>query len=87
MRVLFLNDGNGFETQNPIADLVDVFNTSEIIMKFLEDSQYGVRRFGGNWKEILKDGKISHNIISSGRLSDFNREDYDIIYKLISGNY
>lgn len=87
MRVLFTNDDNGFSFQNPTADLVDVFNTSELIMKELEKTQVGVYRRGGSWREIIKDGNIEFNLISSGRKSDFSKEDYDLEYRVISGNY
>ena len=87
MRVLFLNDCNMFEGQNPLADLVDVFDTSELIMKTLEKSQIGVYRRGGVWREIMTDGNIKYNHISAGRKSDYTKDDYDLEYELISGNY
>jgi hypothetical protein len=87
MRVLFIDDCNMFEAKNPHACLVDVFNTSELIMKSLEKSQIGVYRRGGRWEEIMKDGKIEFNLISSGRKSNYKAEDYDLEYELISGNY
>ena len=87
MRVLFLDDCNMFEGANPIADLVDVFDTSELIMKKLEETQVGVRRRGGKWKEIMSDGNIKFNLLSNGRKSDYNKGEFDLEYKVISGNY
>lgn len=87
MRILFLNDCNCFEASDPIADLVDVFDTSELIMKDLEKHQRGVGHRGGKWKEIMEDGNIKYNHLSNGRKSDYSKDDFDIEYKLISGNY
>ena len=87
MRVLFLDDCNMFEGANPIADLVDVFDTNELIMKALEKSQLGVGRHGGKWREIMSDGNIKFNHLSKGRKSDYKKDDYDLEYRLISGNY
>jgi hypothetical protein len=87
MRVLFLDDCNMFEGANPIANLVDVFDTSELIMKKLEESQLGVRRRGGNWREIMSDGNVKFNLLSSGRKSDYKEDEFDLEYRVISGNY
>lgn len=76
-----------FEGLNPIADLVDVFNSSELILKTLEKTQVGVMRMGGSWREIMKDGNIEFNHLSTGRKSDYTKDEYDLEYKLISGNY
>jgi len=87
MRVLFLDDCNMFEGTNPVADLVDVFNTSEIIMRSLEESQYGVRKIGGNWRKIMEDGNIKYHHLSKGRKNNYKKDEYDLEYRLISGNY
>lgn len=87
IRVLFLNDNNGFEVDNPIANLIDVFNTSEMIMKHLEEYQTGVKHIGGKWVKIMIDGNIKCNHISKGRKNDYKPNDYDLIYELISGNH
>jgi hypothetical protein len=87
MRVLFTDDCNMFEGANPIADLVDVFNTSEMIMKKLEETQVGVRRRGGKWREIMSDGNIKFSHLSKGRKSDYKEDEYDLEYRVISGNY
>ena len=87
MRVLFLNDCNSHYIQNPIADLIDVFDTSELIMKNLERNQRGAGRLGGRWKLIMTDGNIKYNHISNGHKNDYSESDYDLVYKLISGNY
>ena len=87
MRVLFTDDCNMFEGRNPIADLVDVFDTSELIMKTLEKAQRGVRRMGGKWHEIMSDGNIKFNHLSNGRKSDYKEDEYDLEYRVISGNY
>ena len=88
MKILFLDDCNMFEGHDPLAFLVEI--PSEInssILHSLEESQIGVMRIGGSWREIMKDGKIEHTLISSGRKSDYSNKDYDEEYKLISGNY
>lgn len=87
MRVLFLDDCNGHYSRNPIADLVDVFDTSEIIMHNLESKQLGAGRTGGKWTRIMDDGKIKYNHLSKGNKGDYSESDYDLVYKLISGNY
>ena len=76
-----------FEAANPIADLVDVFDTSELIMKKLEKTQRGVGRMGGKWRDIMSDGNIKFNHLSKGRKSDYQEDEYDLEYRLISGNY
>lgn len=87
-KVLFLNDGNGFDAHNPSATLVDIpENISIYQLKKLESGQLGVRRRGGSWKEIMEDGKIEYTVLSSGKKSNFKETDYDIEYNLISGNY
>ena len=87
MRVLFLDDCNMFEGANPIAYLVDVFDTSELIMRKLEKTQRGVGRRGGKWREIMSDGNIKFNELSKGRKSDYKKDKYDLEYRVISGNY
>ena len=88
MRVLFLDDCNGFEHKDPIADLVDIpTNTGEKILRSLERTQPGAGRIGGKWREIMLEGNIEHTVVGSGRKSDFTEDDYDLEYKLISGNY
>lgn len=87
MRILFTDDCNMFEGVNPIADLVDVFNTSEMIMRKLEKTQVGVRKMGGKWREIMSDGNIKFNHLSKGRKSDYKEDEYDLEYRVISGNY
>jgi hypothetical protein len=87
-KILFLDDCNMFEGHNPKAYLVEIpkeVDTS--LLNKLENSQIGVLRRGGNWNEIMKDGKIEHRLISSGRKSDYTEKDYDEEYKVISGNY
>lgn len=76
-----------FEARNPIADLIEVENISEGDMKNLEQAQLGVYRAGGKWQEIMKDGNIKYEVLKTGRRSDFKKNEYDIVYKLISGNY
>ena len=87
MKILFLNDGNGFEAANPSAALVDVKHATEEQLRNLEKNQVGVFLFGGSWKKIMEDGGFDFSIIKRGRLSDFNKAEYDLEYKLISGNY
>ena len=88
MKILFLDDCNMFEGHNPLAYLVEIPDTINIsILHILEESQVGVGRRGGKWKEIMEDGKIEHKLISSGRKLDYSEKDYDEEYRLISGNY
>ncbi len=86
-KVLFINNMNGHELRNPIATLVEVFDTSIEIMEILEKNQRGVWHFGASWKDIMEDGMIKHNIIKAGRLSEFDKSEYDTEYTLISGTY
>lgn len=87
-RILFLDDCNMFEARNPIADLVEIQDeTSTSTLRVLEDSQRGVYRRGGKWREIMEDGKIKHAVVSSGRESDYSEGDYDEKYRVVSGNY
>lgn len=87
MKVLFLDDCNMFEGHNPIATLVQVSNTNEEQIKTIEKQQLGVYRMGGRWLDIMKTGNIPYEVLKKGRMSDFKKEDYDIEYRLISGNY
>lgn len=87
MRVLFLDDCNMFEGRDPIANLVEVFDTNELTMKQLEKAQIGVYRSGGRWRKIMEDGNIKFKHLASGRKSDFIQGEYELEYKLISGNY
>jgi hypothetical protein len=89
MKILFINDCNGNEYSNPYTDLVEIDDQLVDVDKFrnLEAMQLGVSRRGGSWKEIMIDGLISYNHISSGKLSDFKDSNYDIEYRVISGNY
>jgi len=86
MRILFTDDYNMFEAANPIADLVDVFDTSELIMRKLEETQVGIRRMGGKWRDIMSDGNIKFNHLSKGRKNDYKKDEYDLEYRVISGN-
>ena len=87
-KVLFSNDGNGHEYYNPYCTLVEIDSsiTKEQMYK-LEISQLGVLRRGGCWQEIMEDGNIQFTLINSGRFSEYKKEEYDELYKLISGNY
>jgi len=86
--VLFLDDCNGFESNDPLAWLVKIPNVITLkILDALERTQHNALRFGGNWKYIMRDGEIKHEEISNGRKSDYIEDDYDIVYKVASGNY
>ncbi len=89
MKVLFLNDMNKNEFIDPRADLVEIISIPVTYsgMRVLEEAQVGVERHGGSWKDIMTDGDIKYNHIKSGKLSDFEEREYDVKYKLISGNY
>jgi len=88
MKILFVDDCNGNESEDPIVDLLDVpSNPSENLLKDLEATQLGVGRHGGSWKRIMNNGFMTYTVLKSGRLSDIKLNDYDMFYKLISGNY
>ena len=93
MKILFVNDCNRNEAKNPYADLIEViwehFPKEHLIhfMNVAENSQNGVEHSGGSWKRILRDIHLDYTIVSEGRLSDYSESDYDIKYKVISGNY
>jgi hypothetical protein len=88
MKIIFLNDKNMFEFHDPIADIVEVNDNIGVLnLKNLETHQPGAGRMGGSWQKIMEDGEIEFKLISSGKKSDFEESDYDIEYKLISGNY
>lgn len=87
-KILFLDDCNMFEGHNPIATLVQIPSTiTQKMLKALENQQPGVRRRGGNWKEIMENGDITYEVISTGRKADYSGGDFDDAYKVISGNY
>lgn len=87
-KVLFSNDANGHEFADPYCTLIEIsLSITKEQMKKLEYSQLGVMRRGGSWKEIMEDGNIQYTLISSGRFSQYKEEDYNELYKLISGNY
>lgn len=87
-KILFLDDCNMFEAKNPLAFLVEVPNEISVsTLHILEKSQIGVYHRGGEWKEIMEDGRIDYKLISEGRKSDYTENDYNEEYKLISGNY
>ncbi len=87
-KILFSNDANGHEYYNPYCSLVEINSsiTKEQMYK-LEVSQLGVLRIGGDWQKIMEDGNIQYILIGSGKFSEYKTEDYDELYKLISGNY
>ena len=87
MKILFVNDCNGFEFQNPIAHLIQCSDISLEELKKLEFGQIGAGRVGKKKKKIMTDGNIEYEIISQGRKSDYIPSSYDLQYKLISGNY
>jgi len=87
MRVLFIDYCNGHERENPDVSIVDVFKTEERIMKALESSQLGAGRIGGSWHKIMEDGNIPHEFVKSGKYNDLHKENYDLRYELIVGNY
>lgn len=88
MKILFVDDCNGFEGENPVCDLIEISSdiTIEQLQK-LEKSQMGLHRRGGQWIEIMQDGEIPYTKLSHGKLSEYKKEDYDELYKVISGNY
>jgi hypothetical protein len=87
-KVLFLDDNNGHFFKNPDAILVEIpSNINSKIIESLEIKQSGVMRNGGDWKQILKDGKIEHKVLVEAKFKDFETYEYDFMYKVISGNY
>lgn len=94
MLVLFLNDGNGFESKDPNGDLIEFEEDIDIkSIQKLEASQLGARHTGGRLSEILEDLdglKVKYKKLSHGRKSFYqSTKHYNeyTIYNLISGNY
>jgi|LauGreDrversion4_2_1035121.scaffolds.fasta_scaffold81066_3 hypothetical protein len=88
MKILFLDYDSGFAYNDPIAILVQVNKSlPKQELKKLELSQPGVSRTGGNWKRIIEDAKAICKVIKEGNKSDFEKENYDFEYELITGNY
>lgn len=96
MKVLFLDECNGFGYKNPLATLVEInYNGDrDELMKQMykfELTQLGANRTGGRYREILNDLfnklRINSEIISSGRRNDYESSQFDRKYTLISGNY
>lgn len=88
MKVLFVDDCNMNESADPIVDLVDVQKCPPIsVLQHIESEQRGVGHQGGSWPGIMCDGCLDYIVLKSGRLSDVKSDDYDMYYKLISGNY
>ena len=86
-KVLFLDYGIARDF-NPYAYLIKIPNyINTKILNTLELSQPGALRMGTSWQKIMEDGEIEHTKISEGRKSDYTPEDYDEVYKLITGNY
>jgi hypothetical protein len=88
MKILFLDYDCGFAYNDPIAVLVQINKSlpKKELEKF-ELSQPGVSRTGGNWKKIIEDAKATYKVIREGNRSDFEKENYDFEYELITGNY
>lgn len=91
MKILFLDDCNGHEGQDPRATLIEVSDYTDIdILKRAERKQLGVSQMGGCWQNIMKDMGLVHLVLSEGNKSDFAKA-HDlstyVIYNLISGNY
>jgi hypothetical protein len=87
-KILFIDDCNMFEGENPRAYLVELkTEISTHLLHVLENSQRGVGRMGGKWRQIMEDGKLEFNLVSQGVKSDYIEGTYDELYKVISGNY
>lgn len=91
MKILFIDDCNGYKSKDPDCDLIEVEVLFEEVLidtfRELELTQIGVNRSGGKWEKIMTDSGFDFNIIKSGQLSEFLPNEYDEKYKLISGNY
>ena len=89
--VLFLNDTNGWRTDNPLADLVIVENYDYEKMKEKERKIPGVYNQGSNCKEVLTVSNLNYKILISGKRNDFVNGDIvkyiKETYHVISGNY
>ncbi len=88
MKILFVDDCNMFEAHNPRGYLVETVKDVTLEqLEIWEKEQPGRLRTGGNFKQTLLTGDIAYNILISAKLSDFKKEDYDILFKVASGNY
>lgn len=89
MKVLFLNDHNLYEAKNPEATLLEIpDHWTPDLMRKLENTIPGVGRMGGSWRMVVDVCNIlPYTVISKGQKSDYKKEDYDIEYTVISGNY
>ena len=87
-KVLFLDDCNGHCYENPIGTLVEIPKEIDSQkLTDLENLQIGKLRQGGDWKKILKDGKIEHKVLVEAKFRDYATYEYDFMFKLTSGNY
>lgn len=89
--VLFLNDCNGYESLDPVTELVFVENFEPSVVKRAEKRQIGVERLGGNWREAVEAVGMLYRVVAKGKRSEFTKElfcDNTVYeYKVISGNY
>lgn len=93
MKVLFANEANGHAYENPYVTLVAItgFVSADELRKY-ELKQPGVLRRGGDWQQILDDMKQNfviqdYTVISHGRFKDYEHDQFNMWYRLISGNY
>ena len=88
MKVLFVDDCNMNESEDPIVDLVDVQKCPPIsVLQHLESEQTEVGRHGGSWQAMMRNGCLDYIVLKSGRFSDVKTDEYEMYYKLIRGNY
>lgn len=85
MKILFTSDDNGWMHQDLWACLVETKTqlTSELISK----NEVGNRFTGGQHDRTLVALGVEWKEVSRGKKSDYTETDYDLEYKLFSGNY
>lgn len=89
-RVLFLDSCNHQEPiGNPLATLIVIPERVMLSdLKTIENNKlYIYGRTGGSWQDVMKDSGTEHLVLSSGQFSQYNKDEYDEMYTVISGNY
>lgn len=92
MKILFTDDCNMHEYNNPFATLVELSDyVDKEELSELEYRQVGVGRRGGDWKELLqeleKEKGITYTILKQDRMKDIPKWYNYWEYRVISGNY
>jgi hypothetical protein len=88
--VAFIDTRNGNEAHNPYITVVEIpASLTGARMSALEQTQQGVERSGGSWKQILEDAGVEYREIWAGRDKAFDKSGVTASakYTLREGNY